>query len=84
MAFVKANWSGDGNNYNLNIPREHKYNSGDDNAAAVTTAGYFDAVAPELQVGDRIYALVDGDPVHLSVTVITDGVVTVAEIPAAE
>lgn len=54
MAFDKANFAIDGSHYNPNIPRVHKYYSGDDAIAAINTAGYFNDLADDLSVGDVI------------------------------
>lgn len=56
MPFDKANWA---NGHNAaNAPCIHTYKT-PDTQATVNTAGYFNAVAAEVRVGDLIYAYVD-------------------------
>lgn len=54
MAFNLQGFALDGGHANANIVRVHKYSSSDDAIAAINTAGYFNALANQLSVGDVI------------------------------
>ena len=56
MAFDKTNYASGGNA--TNAPSIHKYKT-TDTAATINTAGYFNALAKEVRVGDLIYAYAD-------------------------
>ena len=56
MAFDKSNWENCG--HGQNAPSIHRYKT-TDTAATINTAGYFNAVANEVAVGDLIYAYTD-------------------------
>lgn len=82
MAFTLATFALDGSHANKNIPRTHTYNTAD-TQATVNTAGYFNAIADQLEVGDRIEAWVDNAGTPAAVTLYVNsnaaGVVDVAD-----
>lgn len=83
MAFDKSKWAIDGSHANINIPRTHRYKT-TDAAGTVIAAGYFNPVYNEVEIGDTIDAVVDGDVLRYAVTAKAAGAVTVAVIEPAE
>jgi hypothetical protein len=81
MAFTRANFARSSSHANPNAPVDWTYKT-NDTIADVNTSGYFNAVAGEVKVGDRIYAYCDADgtpaPAHFFVASNTGTVVDVA------
>lgn len=81
MAFDRTKFARSSAHANADVPVTWNYKT-DDTVADVNTAGYFNAVAKEVNVGDLIYAYCDFDgtpaPAHFFVNANSGTVVDVA------
>lgn len=74
MAFTKETWARGSCHANSDIPTLWLYRSETDNEGAVEAAGYFNEVADQVQVGDRISMyLVNGSSHEDTVVTANDG-----------